>query len=549
MPLIETIARDGYTEAEITEALKSEDVTLDFRFELLDSTNTVVRELTTVERASISQDSERDVPRIARFVIQESLGFTERFEFNHSAEWLSYADTAATWDWQTSDAQLVATGGSQSVLIRDELTYADCELEVTTTHQHDGGLVARFQNNSNYYLLAIRDDSGSSASANLQLYKRVNGTLTSITSVDLTFIRDTEHTVRLKVEGNRFRAFFDGVLKLDVTDSAISAAGGVGVRSNGSTQKFKRFSCTSLDTIDFLSHRIKPYVRLLMNADTEDYIEFAQGVFVPVTATPSTDENGIVSYEIEAMDLTQRLIDSTVDDRYFIAANAVVTTEVMGVLSAAGLSEYSVTSSTAQLPQSRDWEPGTPRFEIVKELLTSINYRWGFDGEGKFYAEPWVDPVTRPAHFSYTTDKTSVINPKAAKTLDLYRVPNKVILVMSEPDRTTPLTSTAINNNPGSPTSYQNRGYFITEVIQNVQAPDQATLDDMAARLLFELSQVEETVDLETAIMPFHGHSDTVAVEIDPLRVNDLYELVSWEYELDVNAAMKCRVRRIIQVL
>lgn len=547
MPLTENIARGGYSADEILAALTADDVTLDFRFELLDSTGAVVRELTTVEAASVSQDAERDIPRTARFLIQESLGFTERFQFDRSSEWMQAGTTAAAWDWQTSDGMLVATGGSHAVLIRDEYSYQNCEFELTSTHAHDGGLIARFRDSNNYYLLAIRDDSG--ASNNLQLYKKVNGTLTSITTAAVTFIRDTEHAIKWRIEGTRHRVWFDGILLIDTTDSALTAAGGVGMRANGNTQEYSRFSCTSLDTINYLTQSLKPYVRLLMDFENDAWVEFPLGVFLPLTVTPSTDENGIVSYEIEAYDFTQRLIDSTIDSRYFIAAGATVTDEVETLLEDAGIMNYSVTYVDLLLPQSRDYEPGTTRFDILKELLASINYRWGFDGEGKFFAEAWADPATRAAVYAYRTDKVSVIDPSAAKTLDLYAVPNKITLVMSEPDRETPLTSTAINNNPDSPTSYVSRGRYITHVIQNVQAPDQSTLDELAARTLYELSQVEESVSLETGIMPFHGHSDTVFVEIDPLRVNNLYELVSWEFDLSVEASMRLKVRRIIQVL
>lgn len=549
MPLTENIARGGYSADEILAALTADDVQLDFRFELLNSSGAVVRELTTVEAASVSQDAERDIPRTARFSIQESLGFTERFEFDRSSEWLQYGTMAAAWDWQTSDAMLSASGGVQSVLIRDEQSYQNVELDLTTTHAHDGGVVARFRDSNNYYSVCVSDDSGASPTGNIRLCVKVGGSTTTIQTADVTFIRDTEHAVKWRIEGTRHRVWFDGVLLMDTTNSALTASGGVGMRANGNTQIYNRFSCTSLDTINYLTQSIKPYVRLLMDADDGVWIDFPLGVFLPLTVTPATDENGIVSYDIEGYDQTQKLIDSTIDSRYFISAGATITTEVVALLQAAGISDYTVTASTLTLPQSRDYEPGVSRFDILKELLASINYRYGFDGDGKFYAEGWSDPATRAAVYTYRTDRVSVINPKAARSLDLYGVPNRVTLIMSEPDRETPLYSTAINHNPDSPTSYVSRGRYITTVIQNVQAPDQPTLDALAARTLYELSQVEESVSLETAIMPFHGHADTVYVEIDPLRVNSLYELVSWELALSVEASMRLRVRRIIQVL
>ncbi|MBK8246399.1 MAG: hypothetical protein IPK85_03230 [Gemmatimonadetes bacterium] len=65
-------------------------------------------------------------------------------------------------------------------------------------------------------------------------------------------------------------------------------------------------------------------------------------------------------------------------------------------------------------------------------MLSAINYGslW-FDGEGVARATPYVSPRLRAAEFEYRTDDVSVILPDAAQSLDLYSLPNRWVLIVS----------------------------------------------------------------------------------------------------------------------
>lgn len=137
--------------------------------------------------------------------------------------------------WAISGGNLGCSGsfGTQAILRRNGFSAADCSVEIVSGNAHDSGLVARFQNQSNFYLLTLSDDSGVNPSQNLRLFKRVSGTFTQLgSSVDISWSRGTSKTIRLTLAGTSIIAYVDGVSQISVTDSSIASAGSIGVRSN-----------------------------------------------------------------------------------------------------------------------------------------------------------------------------------------------------------------------------------------------------------------------------------------------------------------------------
>jgi len=170
-----------------------------------------------------------------------SQGSEDTFDTDSTAQYTQYSDAAATW--AVSGGELVATGGTQAVFIRNSTSYANVVIEADINHAYDGGLVLRFINNSNYYLLALYDDSGANAN-NLKIFKRVGGTFTAIGSaVNITWTRGTSKTIRFQASGTTLTAFVDGTSVLSVTDSAIAGPGGVGMRNHtaGTQAKYQAF--------------------------------------------------------------------------------------------------------------------------------------------------------------------------------------------------------------------------------------------------------------------------------------------------------------------
>jgi hypothetical protein len=114
--------------------------------------------------------------------------------------------------WIVRGGSLEAEGGDQAVLIRNGLEMADGWVEATSWRADDGGLVLRFQDALNYYLLAFRDDAAPPPRGvyNLAMYHRVGNEFREMWRTDVRWPRGTLHTIRFQARGRRFVAYFDG---------------------------------------------------------------------------------------------------------------------------------------------------------------------------------------------------------------------------------------------------------------------------------------------------------------------------------------------------
>lgn len=160
---------------------------------------------------------------------------TDPFDTDTLSQYVAYQDAGS--DWSISGGKLQGGTASQSILARGGVSFADGEVSCVITHANDAGLALRLQDVNNYYLLVIKDESSTSGSGagTVVIYKRIAGTYTQIgVSAGIAFTRGTAHTVTFRAVGTLLEADFDGVNKLSVTDSSITAAGLCGPRGNGS---------------------------------------------------------------------------------------------------------------------------------------------------------------------------------------------------------------------------------------------------------------------------------------------------------------------------
>jgi len=146
-----------------------------------------------------------------------------------TAEYTSGGDVVGTP--AVSGGVLTYTGGTQATLLKNNLLQQDCDIIINTDQAQDGGIVTRYQDANNYYLLALSDDSGASPASNLTLYKRVSGTLTSLATANVAWTRGTSKSAKLTLHGSRLEAWFDGVKVISVIDTAFTG-GGVGLRNH-----------------------------------------------------------------------------------------------------------------------------------------------------------------------------------------------------------------------------------------------------------------------------------------------------------------------------
>lgn len=224
------------------------------------------------------------------------------------------------------------------------------------------------------------------------------------------------------------------------------------------------------------------------------------------------------------------------------------TRHVERALEDAGITDHNITPSTERLLSVREWEPGTSRLEIINDLLAAISYRsLSFDEHGTAVGVPYVSPQERAAEYTYADDSVSVMLTPASQELDLHAIPNQWVLSKSEADEPA-ATITFTNSDPASPTSTVRRGRTITDFRTETDAASESALIEKAARIAFESSQVYESVDIDTALIPIHSHDDVVHVRRDDLAIDDKYASHTWDMELSAGATMSHRVRRVVSL-
>lgn len=306
-----------------------------------------------------------------------------------------------------------------------------------------------------------------------------------------------------------------------------------------------QFGLHETEYIDYLSDRIRPFVRLhLPPYGATDWVEWPQGVFLLSTPTRSVNEVSNVHRDVAGYDLLQLLADDKVATRYVVTAGTAYTTAINALLPSAG----NVQSSALTAPTDIEWEPGTSKLAIVNDLLNTINYEsLSVNEVGVFQVRAYQSPTERGPEYVYADDHEGLLLPQVEQTIDLFSIPNSWVRVVSQPDRAY-IVSTYTNTDPGSLTSTVRRSRTITDFATVNDAADQATLDALVARLAFESSQVYEAIDFSTGIMPIHSGNDVYRITFGELAIDDVYAEHKWSMELKAGVPMVHRARRVVSI-
>ena len=171
----------------------------------------------------------------------DSITIEDTFDANSLSSFTGSTDGGSNWSIQ--GGALVGTGpANQSVLIRNGFSATNGWVETVSSYADDGGLVLRYRDASDYYLLAFRDDGAPPprAELNLALYHKNNGDYDEMWRRDIVWPRGSARTIRFEADGAVLRVYVNGVLEGEVIPSpAINdpfpyvGPGGVGVRHYG----------------------------------------------------------------------------------------------------------------------------------------------------------------------------------------------------------------------------------------------------------------------------------------------------------------------------
>ncbi|HEX3033074.1 MAG TPA: Ig-like domain-containing protein [Bacillota bacterium] len=237
-------------------------------------------------------------------------------------------DIAAKWYVDPVSQNLTAVGGKQAVLTRNGFSASDVDLTANMTQATNAGMVARFKDSDNYYVMTISDDSGSNPTYNLKFYKRINGTFTPLPEADVNWVSGTPATVRMVVYGNNLLAYFNNTQVISFTDSSITGSGLVGLRNFSSTGYgtgiFNDFRVTDLSAVapappagvqsfsdSFTSGNLNAYTQYSDYAANWTTDPIAGTVTGSRIATPPSAEQSILTrngFSAENVDVTVNLL-------------------------------------------------------------------------------------------------------------------------------------------------------------------------------------------------------------------------------------------------
>ena len=161
----------------------------------------------------------------------------------------SMAITAAGRLRRNSTSNYNYTYSTQTPSSADYWVEADFFFE-TTTRTERFGITGRNSTSALTFYLA-RVATNASSTANVQLWKWVAGTATQLgSSYAITISGDPTFKIRLDMSGSTIRVLVDGVERISVTDTSITAAGRIGFYGSPDTDTFGDTTGFHLDNYD-----------------------------------------------------------------------------------------------------------------------------------------------------------------------------------------------------------------------------------------------------------------------------------------------------------
>lgn len=299
--------------------------------------------------------------------------------------------------------------------------------------------------------------------------------------------------------------------------------------------------------IEWEKTKVIPYIRFQVKGE---WVEYPLGEFFP--STPKRKAvSGMVTREIEMYDNSLILVDRKFEQTYSIAKGTNYITAIEGLLVGAGISlrNVSLEMTSKVLEVTVSYNGGVSYITAINDLLKRINYVPIYvDAKGFFVSHEYREPDREQAVFTFADDEFSIMYDGTEEERDFFRVPNRFVLVHTHPEKNTVWKATLRNDDPESPTSIPNVGRTITyyQQVQDIESQD--ALISMAYRLAKELSQVNGTMNIETALVPNFEVFDILNIRNSYLDVDGNYFLKSYTMDLKVGGSMKIKAQKVVRM-
>jgi hypothetical protein len=358
----------------------------------------------------------------------------------------------------------------------------------------------------------------------------------------------TQDEVIKQLHSNRVVKYRYELLNRDgvkIGEPIVKPGGTIALSSLAEIKRTASFTIKEATDIDWLNDRIRPVFCLRMSDG--GWAEWPLGTFLMSSPTVKL-VNSKKYRDVEAYDESLILVEDRFDNRYIIPAGTGYTAAVETILGSAGVWKIKIASHPGVTAVDKEFEIGTSKLTAINQLLSEINYTslW-VDEYGFFTAQPYIIPAEREAEYTYKNDHLSVIHPGSIVEEDLFSVPNKWVLVATNPERA-PLRSVYVNSSPTSRTSTISRGRTIVDFREIDDVVDQTTLDAKVKRIAYESSQIYGKFIFETAAMPHHAYLDMLFIEHSGHEVAAKFTETSWTIQLTHTGRMRHETRRVIQI-
>lgn len=170
---------------------------------------------------------------------------------------------------------------------------------------------------------------------------------------------------------------------------------------------------------------------------------------------------------------------------------------------------------------------------FLRDLLKQDNKEFGLDELSRIIFKPIQDYEKLQPVYTFDDSNSSILLPEITLKHDLYKIPNVVEIICSSG---TVLHSVVKNEDPGSPTSIQNRGREIKHLVTNLNLPGfptQEQLDEYAENLLKQLSSIEYTITFSHGYCPVRI-GDCVRLNYEKAGLKDVKAKI-------INQSIKCK--------
>jgi hypothetical protein len=232
-------------------------------------------------------------------------------------------------------------------------------------------------------------------------------------------------------------------------------------------------------------------------------VERALGIFYVSFPTREYSDRETI-WSLECKDPSVLLIEAAFTEPYVVAAGADPIATAIGIVREVGLVQFNVepnsTGKTLTYPMA--WDIGTPKFQVVSELLGSLNYYppW-FDAVGNFTSKRRLSLSATAPMVRYQTGEASVVvNDTISIETDTSGFANEIVIINSNPDAPEPIWARVVNDDPSSPTSTVSMERTITRVLQASFILDNEEARELAYNQLEAAASVYLTGGLSTRL-------------------------------------------------